>query len=154
MSDEQPDFAPFPSPDHKTAFLSALRMLGVQDLEVQFSGGGDSGEVSGVSFTNNSGIEVDVSDCKLNWPREGEKYDPKTQQWTRTKGCEDTALKDIAISLTYDALETTNLDWYNNEGGQGSLRISFDSSPPEIELYVGTNYTLTEDHTFHFSDAS
>jgi len=51
------------------------------------------------------------------------------------------------------ALERTGLDWYNNDGGQGTFRIDLDAgNEPIVSLDVGINYIETNDHSFAFDD--
>ena len=59
-----------------------------------------------------------------------------------------TSLRDIIEHITYAALEHTQLDWYNNDGGQGDLTIDLSNTPPTIVLSLGINHVETEDYTF------
>jgi 3-methyladenine DNA glycosylase Tag len=77
-------------------------------------------------------------------------YNDMTRSW------EDSEVrvpeKDITMVLEqvcYEALSQTGLDWYNNDGGQGTFTVKFDNSgEPVIELEVGVNYTETDTHLF------
>lgn len=158
MSDAQPetveDCTPFPSPYHKNLYLSTIRMLGVQKVEVRFSGSGDSGQIDEVHFIKN-GAEIafaEVENVVLSWPEEGEKFVKSIGKWVRTGGEKDMTLEAITEKLTYDALQTTALDWVNNDGGQGVLEINFDESPPKIDLRVGINYISVDQHDFDFTN--
>ena len=57
----------------------------------------------------------------------------------------------VIENVAYAAIESTGLDWYNNDGGQGTFEIDLTASPPTIHLGIGINYTETEDHSFNFS---
>ena len=59
---------------------------------------------------------------------------------------------EIIKQVTFDALEESGMDWYNNDGGQGYLTIDFNHSPPEIDLELGINHTATTDYSFSFNE--
>jgi len=118
----------FPSPKHRAVFLTTLRTLGVSKLVVTFSGGGDSGDIESVDAN--------------------EEY----KTWTEVTKEGLMSIEEIAKELTFKALENEGLDWYNNDGGQGTLEIDFSTSPPTIQLDVGINYMSTEDHSFNLNE--
>jgi hypothetical protein len=72
--------------------------------------------------------------------------------WEKRTKEEVMTLEKIAKDLTLQALEDQGLDWYNNDGGQGTLEIDFATSPPTITLDVGINYTSVDEHSFDFSE--
>jgi hypothetical protein len=47
-------------------------------------------------------------------------------------------------------LEDAGIDWYNNDGGYGELRINLD--PIEINLEVSTRYTETFTSSLGFDE--
>ena len=149
----------FPSKFHRDLVLTQLRTLGVTNVEVHFSGGGDSGSIDSAHCMDATGKRIALPDTQFEWPRERTVYDPThvpgdhlQSPWKRQTYVEKLTLGQILEALTNDALEEQNLDWYNNDGGQGQLSIDFTQSPPNIQLNVGINITTTEDHEFNFSD--
>lgn len=59
--------------------------------------------------------------------------------------------EDISVpimDMLYKWLEQTGIDWYNNEGGQGSFL--FDSNNSEILLTIGINYEEESDVPLNF----
>lgn len=146
----------FPSKFHRDLVLTQLRTLGVSTVEVSFSGGGDSGSIDAAYCTDANGKRIELPETKFDWPRERSTYVPHPNgrggDWKRETYTEKLTLDQILKALTNDALEEQQLDWYNNDGGQGSLTIDFTQSPPDIQLEVGINITSTEDYNFTFSD--
>lgn len=142
----------FPSPEHKIILLTQLRTLGVKSVEVTFSGGGDSGSIDDVNAYDNDMKDVNLTAHHLDWPEESSRNDPDTNAWITDVKVVTKSLDDILKDVTNSALEESGLDWYNNDGGQGSLLIDFNKSPPEISLDVGINYTTTEDHTINLNE--
>lgn len=87
----------------KTATLfTALKDAGVKVVEINYDGGGDSGQVDNIDF---HGDNIDQSD--LNDRFEGPLQD-----------------------LGYHILERHyDYDWYNNDGGYGAIRIDLKDEP-------------------------
>lgn len=148
----------FPSKFHRDLVLTQLRTLGVSTVEISFSGGGDSGNIDSAYCLDANGKRIELPDTKFDWPRRRTVFrndlnaPPGASPWVTEEYVEKLTLDKILEALTNDALEDANLDWYNNDGGQGNLSIDFAQSPPNIELNVGINITTTEDHEFNFSD--
>lgn len=142
----------FPSKFHRDLVLTQLRTLGVATVEVSFSGGGDSGSIDSAYCVDANNKRIELPETKFEWPRERSTFTGKGDGWKRETYIERLTLDQILKALTNDALEEQNLDWYNNDGGQGRLTIDFTQSPPDIQLEVGINITQTEDHEFNFSD--
>lgn len=142
----------FPSPEHKIILLTQLRTLGVKSVEVTFSGGGDSGSIDDVNAYDNDMKDVNLTAHHLDWPEESSIHDPNTNTWITEVKVVTIPLDEVLKRVTNDALAESGLDWYNNDGGQGSLLIDFNHSPPEISLDVGINYTSVEDHTIDLNE--
>ena len=141
---------PFPSQAYKETFLAALRMAHVAVVTVEFSGSGDSGQIDGVTAVNAKGNAIDLSESKLLWPTEESTF--ADGQWAKSTREEPRSLEDIAKTITYEALEQSNHDWYNNAGGQGSFQIDFATDPTTITLEVGVNYSRTDDHSYDLNE--
>lgn len=138
----------FPSPEHRKLLLTTLRMMGVKRVLVEFSGGGDSGDVGQPYALNAKSEEVDLS-APIVWPKERSVL--KNHVWSKIFEDETQPISIVLRSLTERALEDSNLDWYNNDGGQGHLEIDFYADPPTIQLLVGVNEMTTTDHHFDFT---
>jgi hypothetical protein len=102
----------------KTATLfAALKDAGVTSVEIRYDGGGDSGQVEDVEFY---GDNIDSS--ALNDKFEGNLQD-----------------------LGYYILEQHyNWDWYNNDGGYGTINIELIDEP--VILIDGYVRSVTDAH--------
>lgn len=142
----------FPSPEHRGVFLTTLRTLGVAKLIVNFSGGGDSGDIESVDAYNaDMKTEIPLT-TQIPWSSDEKYFNMDEDTWEKRTKEEVMTLEKIAKDLTLQALEDQGLDWYNNDGGQGTLEIDFATSPPTIILDVGINYTSVDEHSFDFSE--
>lgn len=140
----------FPSKFYKDVLLTQLRTLGVVKVDVPFSGGGDNGDIDEPILRDSQGRRIEPPKEPIEWPTEETVYSNNT--WHTKPKLVNLSLADILRAVTNDALEKENIDWYNNDGGQGMFTIDFSCSPPAIELDVGINTVSTEDFKFNFSD--
>lgn len=142
----------FPSEEHRAELLMRLKLLGVSEITVGFSGGGDSGSIEDVMAVSADGGGVDLENQpSMSWVKETSTHNRATHRWDKHYVSVDLSLKDILIQMTEQALEEASLDWYNNDGGQGYLAIDFTMSPPDIRLEIGINRIETDQHLFRFS---
>ena len=87
----------------KTAMLfAALKDAGVTSVEIRYDGGGDSGQVEDVEFYGDN-----IDDADLNSKFEGDLQDLGTH----------------LLEQHYD------YDWYNNDGGYGTISIELIDEP-------------------------
>ena len=143
---------PFPNPDRKQLLMTLLKVMGGQTVEVAFSGGGDSGCIESVSLLDSEGKEISLDNAEFEWERDVSMRNRETNEWLERTEVTTMPLRDILERICEDCLETTDLDWYNNEGGQGSLEIDLRTDPPNINLNVEINYTHTDTHAFDFTE--
>lgn len=139
----------FPSEEHRAALLGTLKLLNVDRVNIEFSGSGDSGSIQSVEVRDGYGNKINLSGHKLDWVTTSSTY--KDGKWVETSTPETKELSAILKQVAYAAIETTGLDWYNDDGGQGEFSIDLTTSPPTIDLEIGINYTRTEDYSFSFS---
>ena len=95
-----------------------LKDLGVDKVEVNYSGSGDSGDIDDVTYYNKAGEVVKI---------EGEHEEVHNK------------LQDYAFILL-DKIE----DWWNNEGGHGILSMFISQNTYSIENHI--YITETEDY--------
>lgn len=142
----------FASVDAQKLLLSTLRMLSVAKVVVDFSGSGDSGSIDGHRATNANDDDVDLHTTTLIWPRVRSKHEyvNGSYKYTITSSNESMTIAEIVEHLCDIALEHSQLDWYNNDGGQGSFIIDLSKNIPNITLEVGVNYTQVDTTFFDF----
>lgn len=142
----------FAGPDQQNLLLGALRVLGVVKVNVEFSGSGDSGNVDNAYAVNANEDQVDLSTTMLPWVKLSSNGVFENNRYVNKVVKTDQLMSVDAIikNLCERALDESQLDWYNNDGGQGHFTIDLTNTPPTIKLYVGVNYTSTEDHNFSY----
>lgn len=142
----------FHTPDDQKLLLSTLRMLGVTKVVVEFSGSGDSGNIDAVHATNEREDVIDLTTTSIPWNKvRGEtSYVAGSFSWATKVTPEVMTVEKVIESLCELALDQSQLDWYNNDGGQGHFTIDLSQEAPSIALDVGINYMQTEDHSFEF----
>ena len=135
----------FDSKEEMIALTAQMKMLGVTLADISFQGGGDSGEIYSIDLykglAHNESIEMPTD--MVSWT----KQTYGDQEPTQSNISIDKVLDDIG----YRVLDATGMDWYNNEGGQGTVHIYFDDELPRIEVNMEINITNTEDHDFDYN---
>ena len=137
----------FPTPADKDKLLTHLKLLGIQTIKVEFSGGGDDGDINHIEPTPLMNLEEITADYA--WDTSN-RYDLESNQWVTTFNRAPADLHTLLKNLTFAALENTQMDWYNNEGGQGKFIIDFSTTPPNIQLDLEINTITTEDYEYTY----
>lgn len=107
-------------PTSAEIFLLANK-LGITSATIEFSGCGDSGDFYSPEFEG--GEPRHVEDAGGNWvanPKFGDPY-----------GALEEALKKVAENW----VNGTGVDWYNNDGGGGSVAFNFQTGEVSANIY-------------------
>lgn len=102
-----------------TQTLIQLADLGVTGIRINYEGGGDSGCIEDIMYTDKEGVSLDEVQ-NLPW---GSK-DLKEL---------NNELADNIENFTTDTILDTIEDWWNNEGGSGTLAILVPSGEYNVE---------------------
>ena len=121
-----------------TALLFKLADLGVTGIQVSYEGGGDSGCIEAITYT--------TEPCET-----PEDANDLADQYNQGKNLADLdqnlfeQIENFAHSTILDQIE----DWWNNEGGHGTMSIMVPSGKYKVNntIYI----TETEDY-FHEGD--
>jgi hypothetical protein len=98
-----------------------LRDLGIVSIYAEFSGGGDSGAIDNINYH--------VSDCTIN----------------NIFAVENKELHSDVDDYCYTLIQGGKIeDWYNNDGGHGTLSI--DTKTGEYEIDVNIEYRSYSTH--------
>ncbi len=130
----------FSSKQEKETLLTQLNLLGAKRVGVEFRGSGDDGQVDSVYYIDKHDETQEIPTDMIAWTTATYGHQTAEQK--------ETSLVKVLEDLCYRALDQTDVDWCNNEGGQGQLIIDFRESPPSINLTVGQNTMTTVEHDF------
>jgi hypothetical protein len=142
------------------SLVKLLNELKVKTVLVQFSGGGDSGQIDCIEF-----YDMDLDTFQGSWKEKQthvlsvgdvtveEKAVLKPREWA-PKHDRTLSLRKVFDELTGNALDLSGLDWYNNDGGQGEMVFTVTPDALVADLSVGINYMETEDYGFRFQNFS
>ena len=129
----------------KTMF-AMLKAYGAKEINISFDGSGDSGSIDSVNIYNG---EKNINpDFSVEYTETSSRY--SDGKWVETHTSVIKPVKDALEMVCYDMLQETGIDWYNNDGGFGELRVDLDSG--EVGLEVNSRYTEYNTDTFNFNE--
>jgi hypothetical protein len=100
-----------------------LRDLGIVSIYAEFSGGGDSGAIDNINYH--------VSDCTIN----------------NIFAVENKELHSDVDDYCYTLIQGGKIeDWYNNDGGHGTLSINTKTGEYEIDVNIEYRSYSTHNH--------
>ena len=90
----------------EAAFVSSLKNMGITELVAQYDGSGDSGSIEHVYCEDEDANTIDVDDVILSKVEE----------------------------MLYEVLSNNyDYDWYNNDGGYGTVRINIEDKTWKVD---------------------
>ncbi len=114
--------------------LPILQKYNIESVEVSFEGCGDDGAIHDITFTPS--LSPELEELQIDYQTASRAFSDGKWLW---HSIEKTGpVQDVIEKLTYEFLETTQVDWYNNEGGFGKLVI--DTKEESVSLDVNVNY--------------
>ena len=117
-----------------TGLLLQLADLGVTGIKVLYSGGGDSGAIDEIIYTTQE--VTSLQDLDNLYPYDENVFDLRDLSTSFYSDIED-----FATSKLLDDIE----DWWNNEGGYGTVLISI----PSGNYTINNNIYFTETETYN-----
>ena len=121
-----------------TSLLFKLADLGITGIKVKYDGGGDSGAIEWIGYTTEKcNTPEDVCDNINDWETDSNLAELDSSAYS--------LIESFAENKLLDDIE----DWWNNEGGFGSLCICVPSGKYIINNHL--RITETEDY-FHDGD--
>lgn len=121
--------------DNLRRILPLLRESGTQKVTVSFEGSGDSGAIGDVTYTPDETEPPQSQRVEIL----ATSRDFDNGHWRTTVNPDQISLNSAIETITYDFLEETGINWYDNEGGYGELVI--DVSQSSVTLSVSERYT-------------
>jgi hypothetical protein len=116
-----------------TSLLFKLADLGITGIKVQYDGGGDSGAIEWIGYTNEPcASTADVAD--------------NIDTWENDNALEDKELYDLIEDFAQSKILNDIEDWWNDEGGFGNLCILVPSGDYNINNHVRVIETVDYYH--------
>lgn len=124
--------------------LPVLRELGAGSVVVEFDGSGDSGSIEGVDFLSadcarDPAISEAARATTVDIARQRRDFDPGQGRWVAIERIERAPVRDAIEEIAYDYLDETDVDWYNNDGGYGTMEI--DINEGTVSMEISTRFT-------------
>lgn len=131
---------------NKKTLLAALKRLKVEEVQVEYSGSGDSGGIDFVRVLGKDGKEIKPAG-KVRVEQEYSVPPKKgTDVWERKIKSVSVELEDAIRDFVFDNLYHHISGWEINEGGQGVL--TFYVKEGRVVLSHQQNVVVTEDSSF------
>ena len=111
-------------------FAQLLRELGIERLILEFLGGGDSGQIEDAYCFDAEGKLIDY-DLRKNLPSFDETFDETLHRW-----------------FMPFVRSASDLNWYNNAGGSGTVNFYLGEDDPGITLEITQLVEEYESHSF------
>lgn len=148
----------FGTKEHFERVCAHLVMQGVSEISVEFDGSSDSGSINDVNlYFADKAKGRDHSQALLRVELQAvvtkSTFNKASNRWEKQTFEALSSLENILKDATYAALEECGHDWYNNDGGYGTLtlRLGGVDSKPELILDVHIRETKTNDYTYDFT---
>jgi hypothetical protein len=119
--------------DEITGYLLKLADRGITGIKVSYDGSGDSGAIDGIRGYTDENITLAELDDKSIWSLQDNSIDLSKDS--------------ILEAYLYDYLLEDIEDWYNNEGGYGTVCILVPSGEYNIENNVRVTNSIHYDHS-------
>jgi hypothetical protein len=105
--------------ENEKRFCTLFMLENITKVIVTFEGSGDSGQIDNISIER-SGDSV-IEDLTITiFKSPGACFNRATQKWEEGEVIEEvTTLQQALKYHVYVALEASNVDWYNDDGGSG-----------------------------------
>lgn len=116
---------------NKSALVEAIKPIGLTRIEVDFNGGGDSGQVDGVRYFKGKKELGDLETVKRTLVQQAKINDSTTycetkKEWVTTTKCP--TIGELVEQICYDLLAANHGGWEINEGSFGEFVFSFGKS--------------------------
>ena len=133
----------------KKAYSDILKELDRQEIyevEAQFYGGGDCGEIQDINFSKEPSKEEVIKVLQEDYENSDwvEDENGKPRYMRKYKDVM-MSVEEAVESLSYRVIESTGHDWYNNEGGGGKIHIKKADGKWSVHLYMYQNIVESHD---------
>ena len=134
---------------NRSVMLALLKRLGTTRVVITFDGGGDQGQVEGITWEGLSDLKQHSFDetLKIMNYGKGTLYDVSFTK--------NSTVRDALDHWAYELLDGTQYDWVNNEGGWGTITITpspvpvGESEDPTPEIAIDMNVRIITSNNYY-----
>ncbi len=124
--------------ERRRLLAEKLKPLGVVRVEVEYDGCGDSGDIQEVRAVKKGSRSEKEQPANLDGQsvtveRFESVYDAAKQSWDRKPYQATVALKEALSDFALDFLSFLGIDWYNSEGGYGTIVLDVEAGEAKAE---------------------
>jgi len=129
--------------------VERMKSLGVERVEVDYDGSGDSGDIQGVSALKNAdkGETIALAGQSIVVERLESVYDHEAKEYKRVPNQVTIGLEGALGDFATDFLSYLGIDWYNNEGGYGTVVLNVEDGEVKAEHYYRIESSEYSEHT-------
>lgn len=133
----------------KRIVCDALIVAGVSTVKADFNGQGDDGQMEKpVCHGAEEGVEIPFPNVNVTYTDRQYQYDYRTQLHSHADVSVTKTLKDAVEAILYDALEKTEMDWCNNEGGFGEVEMNTATAVIHVDMNQRVEHSEYSSHDF------
>jgi hypothetical protein len=139
---------------HIQALINKLIAIGATEVVIDFDGSGDSGAITDVSVLDGEGKTIEQDRLRkddVSYPVKSTRLEKG--QWIESVSEKQMDLSEALECFCYEQLDASQIDWYNNDGGYGSLTITIEGeTEPSIRLEINQRYVEVTTYLFSNTD--
>lgn len=133
--------------ENEKRLAAAFLLYSIKYVRVEFDGSGDSGQIDSVCIEREQGEQITSGYPILFMLPGRNEFNPESG-WTRGEPYEmELPLYEAVEIFVNDALDRSNVDWYNNEGGYGHWEWT-----PNDGLEFTIELRITQTENAHYEE--
>ena len=128
---------------HVQNLIAQLKLLNVKEFRINFDGGGDDGQIDEIEFYNSNNESFNIPIDTISWVYTDYGQEPKETKVTLHKAIED---------LGYEMLDEAGHDWYNNDGGYGTIDVTLEDEDGKPSVHMEINIRYLNEDRYEYDD--
>ena len=128
---------------HVQKLFAQLKLLNVKEFKINFEGSGDDGQIDEIEFYNSNNETFNIPIDTISWVYTDYGQEPKETKVTLHKAIED---------LGYEMLDEAGHDWYNNDGGYGTIDVTLEDEDGKPSVHMEINIRYLNEDRYEYDD--
>ena len=127
---------------HVQNLFAQLKLLNVKEFRINFEGSGDDGQIDEIEFYNTNNETFNIPSDMISWVY----HDFNGQEAKDAKVTLHKAIEDLGYSM----LDESGHDWFNNEGGYGTIDVTLegDDGKPSVHMEINIRYSTEDQYDY------